>query len=334
MDFLKSLMLYMALTFTTSVQTAPAPEVTPTPTVTPAIVVVETIGPAAEATSAPEAVQTAAVPSAAPQKTAVPTPAITPNRAYRNLKQGDRGDRVKKLQERLIELGYLTGKADGAFGGQTYRAVLAFQKRNGLDRDGVAGDMTQTYLFENPDVIPAESTPTPAPTATPAPEAEPTLALPDAADGDVAEAAAPEALTEASIVVNGSGTPLNCLRQEDGVTVASRPRVWEREGTLLVSLNDLAAAMPDWVLAESGSVITLTAAGYTVALTAADGAYTCVVDGTTVALSDEDIVLVDDEPAVSVAFLEKVLAAQTEWDEEENTLLVTLKDKSVAQATD
>jgi len=64
----------------------------------------------------------------------------------------------------LIELGYLTGEADGAYGGKTRKAVLLFQYYNGLQQDGIAGRKTQTVLFEDPDVVANPDAPTPAPT--------------------------------------------------------------------------------------------------------------------------------------------------------------------------
>ena len=55
---------------------------------------------------------------------------------------GAKGEDVKKCQQRLKDLGYLNGKVDGQFGGGTKRAVIAFQRRNGLTTDGVAGQDT------------------------------------------------------------------------------------------------------------------------------------------------------------------------------------------------
>ena len=43
------------------------------------------------------------------------------------LKKGDRGEEVKALQQRLRELGFLTGKADGIFGAKTEQAVIEFK---------------------------------------------------------------------------------------------------------------------------------------------------------------------------------------------------------------
>ena len=60
---------------------------------------------------------------------------------------GAKGEEVTKLQQRLKDLGYLDGKVDGQYGGGTKRAVIAFQRRNGLTTDGVAGADTQNKLY-------------------------------------------------------------------------------------------------------------------------------------------------------------------------------------------
>ena len=62
-------------------------------------------------------------------------------------KQGAKGDDVKELQRRLIELKYLTVTADGSFGASTKTAVKAFQKDAGLTADGVVGTGTLNKLF-------------------------------------------------------------------------------------------------------------------------------------------------------------------------------------------
>ena len=82
------------------------------------------------------------------------------------LKRGSTGTDVKTLQTKLIELGFLTGKADGVFGRKTSAAVMAFQKANKLKADGVAGTKTLAQL-EKSEASSAKSTP--AATATPAP---------------------------------------------------------------------------------------------------------------------------------------------------------------------
>ena len=50
------------------------------------------------------------------------------------------------LQQRLVDLGYWMGEPDGNYGQLTRQAVMAFQKVEGLSRDGVAGPITQAQL--------------------------------------------------------------------------------------------------------------------------------------------------------------------------------------------
>lgn len=83
-------------------------------------------------------------PSPAPEPTVAPTPTQA---AYKTLKRGATGADVERLQQALIDLGYLTGAADGAFGQNTLDAVMLFQAVNGLSADGIAGAQTQTVLF-------------------------------------------------------------------------------------------------------------------------------------------------------------------------------------------
>lgn len=63
------------------------------------------------------------------------------------LHNGSQGEKVWKLQERLQALGYYQDAVDGQFGNGTRDAVIAFQKRNGLDADGMAGEETQRVLY-------------------------------------------------------------------------------------------------------------------------------------------------------------------------------------------
>ena len=70
------------------------------------------------------------------------------------LKNGSRGSRVTALQRKLEELGYLPGDIDGIFGAATRDAVRAFQRRNGLASDGIAGPETLSRLY-SAEAIPA-----------------------------------------------------------------------------------------------------------------------------------------------------------------------------------
>ncbi len=63
------------------------------------------------------------------------------------LRKGCIGDEVKALQILLNGLGFDCGKADGEFGGNTEKAVIAFQKKNGLGADGIAGKDTWNKIL-------------------------------------------------------------------------------------------------------------------------------------------------------------------------------------------
>jgi N-acetylmuramoyl-L-alanine amidase len=56
------------------------------------------------------------------------------------------GDDVRQLQERLLEMGYDVGRADGVYGGSTARAVAQFQREVGLAPDGSCGPGTMKAL--------------------------------------------------------------------------------------------------------------------------------------------------------------------------------------------
>ncbi len=56
------------------------------------------------------------------------------------------GDDVAALQERLLELGFDTGRVDGVFGVRTETALRGFQREYGLVSDGVCGPATLRAL--------------------------------------------------------------------------------------------------------------------------------------------------------------------------------------------
>jgi len=71
---------------------------------------------------------------------------------YVDLKHGDKGDEVIRLQERLAELGYFTGRITGKYDASTEKAMKQFQKKNGLASTGKATKMVQRVLY-SPDAI-------------------------------------------------------------------------------------------------------------------------------------------------------------------------------------
>jgi N-acetylmuramoyl-L-alanine amidase len=61
-------------------------------------------------------------------------------------KYGSSGTEVQEIQTRLKKWGYYGGDLDGIYGTQTKKAVTAFQKKNGLAADGIAGPATLAKL--------------------------------------------------------------------------------------------------------------------------------------------------------------------------------------------
>ena len=64
------------------------------------------------------------------------------------MRKGEKGERVRELQEKLLALGYQLPKygADGDYGAETIKAVKEFQKDHGLTADGVCGPKTWAAL--------------------------------------------------------------------------------------------------------------------------------------------------------------------------------------------
>jgi peptidoglycan hydrolase-like protein with peptidoglycan-binding domain len=73
-----------------------------------------------------------------------PPPSSSPGGG--TVKPGSSGPQVRALQEQLVAQHYWLGTADGVYGDLTRQAVMAFQKVNGLARDGIAGPRTQAAL--------------------------------------------------------------------------------------------------------------------------------------------------------------------------------------------
>ncbi|MBO7664033.1 MAG: peptidoglycan-binding protein [Clostridia bacterium] len=88
---------------------------------------------------------------------------------YRPLRYGAKGDDVKALQTRLMELGYYKAKVSGNYLEVTQSAVVTFQKINALERTGIADPETQEVLF-SASALDASQEPKAKVTPTPAPD--------------------------------------------------------------------------------------------------------------------------------------------------------------------
>ena len=189
MDLVRTVILYMMMLVGTATNVSPS--VTPMPasalpTPTP---LVELITPAPTTP-----------PTARPQAT-----------RYTTLYVGDKGTAVRNLQNRLRELGYLQGNADGSYGAQTKAAVERFQRANGLKADGIAGKATQQVMYESPDVVYANATtPTPTPrpvTATPVAPAVVTVRYVDSSTGALLRSTTAQCFANTYIYADASMVP-------------------------------------------------------------------------------------------------------------------------------
>lgn len=63
------------------------------------------------------------------------------------LSLGDRGSKVKTIQQHLHETGYYLSTIDGIFGAKTMEAVQHFQNKQGLISDGIVGEETISRLI-------------------------------------------------------------------------------------------------------------------------------------------------------------------------------------------
>lgn len=137
----------------------PIPTPTPEPTITPTPAIYAPFG-AQYGHGGENLIPETPTPQPTPlaAATPVPTDAPTPSpTGYTTLRKGASGPSVKRMQEALIELGYLSGEADGDFGRNTQSAVVQFQAVNGLSADGIAGSQTLTLLYSGSALSAAEA---------------------------------------------------------------------------------------------------------------------------------------------------------------------------------
>ena len=97
-------------------------------------------------------------------QTAAPTaaPGGSASASSGRLERGDTGSEVLALQKALNKLGFSL-KEDGNFGSGTLNAVLALQRKYGLQADGIVGGKTRALI----DSLSGQQTASPLPTAAP-----------------------------------------------------------------------------------------------------------------------------------------------------------------------
>jgi len=67
---------------------------------------------------------------------------------YNSIRKGSRGAYVERVQQWLSVNDYEVGTIDGIFGRKTKKAVMKFQKDNGLKVDGIFGKKSHEVMFK------------------------------------------------------------------------------------------------------------------------------------------------------------------------------------------
>ena len=90
-----------------------------------------------------------------------------------------------------------------------------------------------------------------------------------------------------------------------------------------------------WQLTDDdvGTVV-LEAAGYTLALYSEPTGYSATVDGIDIAMKEDDFDFESEGHFINAEFLADALKGEAIWDQEENTLILRIRDKEAAEAND
>lgn len=75
----------------------------------------------------------------------IESPKVQQIKLKTTFKQGDKGDKVKEIQQKLNKFGYKLN-VDGDFSNATNNAVMDFQMRNKMLKDGIVGELTLKKL--------------------------------------------------------------------------------------------------------------------------------------------------------------------------------------------
>ena len=139
----------------------------------------------------------------------------------------------------------------------------------------------------------------------------------------------------ASVALNEGNGPLEYIATQDGVPVQAQPRLSQNGARIRISLDDLCKCVEGWELTDDGvGSVVLVAAGYTLALYNEDTGCSATLDGTEIPMKEDDFDFVSDGHFINAEFLAGALKGEAAWDQEENTLMLRIRDKEAAEATD
>ena len=90
--------------------------------------------------------------------------------------------------------------------------------------------------------------------------------------------------------------------------------------------------MDGWQLTDDGvGSVVLEAAGYTLVLYNEDQGCSATVDGKEIQLKDDDYDFSTEGHFIDAEFLAEALKGEAVWDQEENTLMLRIRDKDAAE---
>ena len=122
---------------------------------------------------------------------------------------------------------------------------------------------------------------------------------------------------------------------EDGVPVMTQPRLSQNGAKIRVSLDDLCKCVASWQLTDDGvGSVVLEAAGYTLVLYNEDAGCSATLDGLEIPMMEEDFDFETDGHFINAEFLAAALKGEAIWDQEENTLILRIRDKEAAESDD
>ena len=139
----------------------------------------------------------------------------------------------------------------------------------------------------------------------------------------------------AAIALNEGDGPLEFVTMDDGVPVKAQPRLSQNGARIRVSLDDLCAAVSGWQLTDDGvGTVVLEAAGYTLALYSEDKGCSATLDGMEIPMKDDDFDFITEGHFINAEFLANALKGEAVWDQEENTLMLRIRDKTAVESAD
>jgi len=170
------------------------------------------------------------------------------------------------------------------------------------------------------------------------PQVDDALPLPaDTAQPQAEEAFVLTEVEDALIISGNTGMALTIVEMVDGQQVLLRPALYvSAEGQPFMSLRDLVDCYQGWTLAGSSAdgVFTLNAAGYEVVMQLGGADPVVTVDGAAAALTADDVLLRGGVVYVGSEFLEGTIGATVIFDQDESSVVLFIRDKSVAQSSD